>query len=210
MSRRKDIFDAATRAQGIADPAIEKHAGELFGTPTAKNETPVEQRNAGPGRVLVEWIGDYGPLAKRRLAAAVQLDLLSAEVVEAWERYHRKVTTRIPGLTHHTMTRERDGMSETVTWGPWDYVQSVTIKDADTLLSGTFGHQFRIVGYTGQQPADMSDIDLYVTPLVQKGKIDAATVEQIEHIVIDESAPEALASIVTQSGGRLAAWTPTR
>jgi hypothetical protein len=106
-------------------------------------------------------------------------------------------------MTHHTMTRERDGMSETVTWGPYDFVQAVTHKDADTLLSGTFGHQFRVIGYTGRQPADMSKVDRFLAPYVP-----TAITEQVEHIVVDAQPTEALSGIVP--GTRLGTWTKTR
>lgn len=203
MSANRQIHAAAARVHRIDDPAIERHADELFGTPAAADPTPVEQRDAGPGRVLVEWIGESGPLADQKLAMAEQLGLIPPAIVKAWRTLHERATTRIPGMTHHTMTRERDGMTETVTWGPYNYVQAVTHKDADTLLSGTFGHQFRVIGYTGTQPADMSTIDRFLRPFVP-----AETTERVEHIVVDDQPTEALSGIVP--GTRLGTWTKTR
>jgi hypothetical protein len=206
MSRRSRgaIIEVAKKAQGIDDPAIERHKDELFGKPVAKDPTPPEQRNPGPGRVLVEWIGEDGPYAEAKLAAAVELGLIPAAIVTAWKQLHERITTRIPGIAHHTMSVERDGMSETITWGPYEYVRAVTIKDADTLLSSSFGHQFRILNYAGQQPANMHPIDRYLTPYS-----DTTTVEQVRHIVIEESAPEKLTG-VAGPGNRLGAWTPKR
>jgi hypothetical protein len=204
MSSRKQIIDAVAKAQGIADPAVERHKDALFGTPTAKDPTPPDQRNPGPGRVLVEWIGEEGPYAEAKLAAAVDLGLIPASIVSAWTQLHGRITTRIPGIASHSMTRERDGMSETIVWGPYEYVQAVTVKDADTLLSSSFGHQFRILNYAGQQPANVHPIDRYLTPYT-----DSETVDKVRHIVIEEDAPEKLVS-VSGPGNRLGAWTPKR
>lgn len=203
MSTRKDaIRKAALKAHDAYDPAIERHKDKLFGTPVAKDDTPVAERSAGPGRVLVEWIGDSGPLADAQLNAAVQLKLLPATLVEVWRAAHEFVTTRIPGVTHHTMSVERDGMSENYTWGPYEFVLSVAIPDADKLLAGTFGHQFRIIGYDGEQPADRTLIDRYLTPFV-----DADTDAKVRRIVIKEGTPERLSGVVAQGVGT---WTPRR
>jgi hypothetical protein len=212
MSSRKQIIDATAKAQGIADPAVERHKDALFGTPTAKDPTPPDQRNPGPGRVLVEWIGEEGPYAEAKLAAAVDLGLIPASIVSAWTQLHGRITTRIPGIASHSMTRERDGMSETIVWGPYEYVQAVTVKDADTLLSSSFGHQFRILNYAGQQPANVHPIDRYLTPYT-----DSETVDKVRHIVIEENVPEALRGLEVISDGRggivktgRGAWTPKR
>ena len=206
MSLRKDkIVEATRKAQRIADPAIERHRDELFGTPSDPDPTPIELRQAGRGRVPLEWIGDDGPLAERRIDAAVTLGLIPKAVVELWKKVHERITTRIPGLTHHTMSRERDGMSETYTWGPHPgtYVQAVTHADADKILAGTFGHQFRLVGYQGSQPADVDPIDRFVAPFV-----DAETTDKVRHVVIEERTPEALSGV--SPGSRVGAWTPTK
>jgi len=203
MSSRKGIIAATRKVKRIDDPAIERHAGELFGTLSDPNPTPVDARDPGPGRVLVEWIGENGPLAEQKLVMAVQLGLIPPLIARTWRTLQAKATTRIPGMTHHTMTVERDGMTETMTWGPYDYVQAVTHKDADTLLSGTFGHQFRVIGYTGTQPADMSAIDRFLTPYVSE-ETDA----QVRHIEVDVHPTEALTGIVP--GTRVGAWTKTR
>jgi hypothetical protein len=183
--------------------AVARHHAELFGTPAGPDATPVDQRDPGPGRVLVEWIGESGPLADRKLAMAERLGLIPAKVARAWRELHARATTRIPGMTHHTMTRERDGMSETYTWGPYDYTVAVTHTDADTLLSGSFGHQFRIVGYDGPQPADVAPIDRFLAPFAP-----LATVQKVRRIDIEDADPQALVGVQRFTG--LGAWTPTR
>jgi hypothetical protein len=208
MSSRKQIIDAVAKAQGIADPAVERHKDKLFGTPTPKDPTPVDQRDPGPRRVLIEWIGEFGPLAQAKLAAAVQLGLISPAVKAAWETLHvENISTRIPGLVHHTMSVDRDGMSETYTWGPYEYVQSVAFQDVDKLIGSESGHTFRIVGYDKPQPSDATPFDLYIKPAVEKGSMTQETADQIEHIVIDEQPPEALSGVVPGSGKRVGAWT---
>jgi hypothetical protein len=204
MLDRDRIFRVAEQAQGIHDPAIAKHKDELFGTPSNPDFTPADQRNPGPGRVLVEWVGEDGPMADRKLAAAVELGLIPKAIVDAWKTLHTRITTRIPGMCHHTMTRERDGMSETYTWGPHagTYVQAVRHEDADKLLAGTFGRQFRVLNYVGHQPADDTPIDRFLSPYV-----DADTVDQVRHIVIEEGAPERLVGVASTGGKRLGAWT---
>jgi hypothetical protein len=183
--------------------AVARHRAELFGTPADPDATPVDQRDPGPGRVLVEWIGESGPLADRKLAMAERLGLIPAKVARAWRELHARATTRIPGMTHHTMTRERDGMSETYTWGPYDYTVAVTHRDADTLLSGSFGHQFRIVGYAGPQPAGVPAVDRFLTPFVP-----AETAAKVAAIEIEEEQPQEL--VGEQRFTALGAWTPTR
>lgn len=198
------LVESINKAMGNTDPAIERHAGELFGTTSDPDFTPVNQRNPGPGRVLVEWIGENGPLAERKLALAVERGWIPKPIVDAWKTLHGRITTRIPGMCHHTMTRERDGMSETYKWGPevGTYVQAVTYKDAEVLLSGTFAHQFRVIGYQGEQPADANPIDRFLAPYV-----DAETTDKVRHLVIVDHADERLVGVGNAGGKRLGSWT---
>ncbi len=204
MPSRKAILTAAQKAHGTYDSAVERHTDELFGTPSDPDLTPIDERKASPGRVLVEWMGEAGPLAEAKLAAAVQLGLIPKNIVEAWDQVQETATTRLPGFTHHTMTRERDGMSQTYTWGPeiGTYVQEVTHKDADVLLSGSFAAQFRIVGYSGPQPADGDAISRFLEPFV-----DAELTNKVRHIVIDVTgAPQRLSGVDTRTGNRFGTW----
>jgi len=179
----------------MADRAdIARHADELYGTRTDPDFTPPEQRYVPPGRVLLEWIGDSSPLGLRQIREAVRQKMIPAVVVAAWEAHAEKMTTRIPGVSYHAMTVARDGMSETVRWGelPGTYVQEVSAKDADTVLSSTFGSQFRVVGTADQmpdggQPADR-DIFLLVPPSVR---------ERVRSIRIVDGPEEALAGVTT-------------
>ena len=186
------------------DAAVARHAGELFGTPTGPNPTPPGERYVPSGRVLVEWLGDASPYGHAQIAAAVELGLIPRNVVAAYELHTRRMTTRIDTVTHHTMTRERDGMGATVTWGPHmgSYVQEVSAKDADVLLSGTDGHQFRVVGRgappAGEQPADRDLIDRFVPPALRP---------TVRAVVIEEGGREALIGVGGR--GRIGAWTPT-
>lgn len=186
-------------------PDVERHRGELFGTLTGPNPTPAGERYVPPGRVLVEWLGDASPYGHAQIAAAVQLGFIPKQIVAAYELHTVRMTTRIDTVTHHTMTQERDGMSETVTWGPHlgSYVQEVSTKDADVLLSGTMGHQFRVVGRgappAGAQPADRDPIERFVPPTLRAA---------VRAVVVEEHAPENLVGV--GNGGRLGAWTPTR
>jgi len=197
---RRAALQAATRTDrhadvGMADRAdIARHAGELFGTPADPDATPVDQRHVPRGRVLVEWVGDASPLGQRQIAEAVRMGMIPPVVVAAWHHHATGMTTAIPGVSHHTMTRERDGMSETVTWGPHPgtFVREVSATDADTLLSSTFGPQFRVVGRpdqlpAGGQPADR-DVFLFVPPSVR---------ERVRSIRIVDGPEEALAGVTT-------------
>lgn len=209
---KKAITDYAKRINGADDPSIAKHAGELFGTPGNPDYTPVEQRKASPGHVLVEWIGESGPLADERLAGAQRLGLIPKVIAEAWTTIHAKATTRVPGLVHHTMSRERDNMSQTYTWGPHPgtYIQEVTYKDAETLLTGSFAAQFRIIGYPGEQPADADPIDRFLANIVDaNGRpiVSAAVVAKVRSVVTVDGETQRLTGIVNQSGGQLGAWT---
>jgi hypothetical protein len=210
MSKPKQIGDALQKVRGTYDPAVERHKDELFGTPVAADPTPVDDRNAGPGREYLEWIGEFGPLAQAKLAAAVELKLVPREVAEAWVILNEGATTRIPGISHHTMSVARDGMSEDYTWGPYEYVIAVKRVDIDRILSGSMGHQFRIIGYQGKQPADYDPIERYTERAIEKDLITTDTVDKIRRIVTEEDPPEKLTGVVAQAGRRLGTWTPTR
>jgi len=197
---RRAVLEAATRTDRGADvamadrPDVARHAGELFGTPADPDHTPPDQRHVPRGKVLIEWVGDASPLGQRQIAEAVRMGMIPPVVVAAWEHHAAGMTTAIPGVAHHTMTRERDGMSETVTWGPYPgtYVREIAAADADTVLSSTFGRQFRVVGRTDQlpeggQPADY-DVFLFIPPSVR---------ERVRSIRIVDGPEESLAGVTT-------------
>ena len=116
---------------------------------------------------------------------AVQLGEIPATLVDAWRELNHRLmfSTRIPYVFHKSQTVERDGMSEDYTWGPHpsSYVQSVTYADADKILSGPDGHEYRIHGYEGEQPADWDPLKRFLAPWVSP-----ELTERVAHIVIKE------------------------
>lgn len=195
---QRAIANIAARQRGQDDPdTIARHADELFGSPAE----PLNDYQA-PGTVRVEWIGDSSPFGIEQIRGAIRLGLLPKELIKAYEEADARMCTRIDGLTHHTMTKERDGMSQTYTWGPWNFVVEVTTADADKLLSGTFGHQFRVLDYAGTQPADYDPIDRFVKPFVS-----ADTTDSVRAVVTDVAAPEDLSGVVPGAG--MGTWTRT-
>lgn len=161
-------------------PAGKYAIGQRKAEPDA---TPPDQRYVGPGSVLLEWVGDRSPFAEVRLGMAVQLGLIPAAVVNAWrELSHRLMfSTRVPGVIHKEMTAERDGMSQDYVWGPHPsaYLQRVTYADADRILSSPDGHEFRIHGYEGEQPADWDPFKRFLAPYVPP-----EVVERARHVVV--------------------------
>lgn len=192
----KRAATALQKAQGTHDPAVDRHADQLFGKPAEPANVYVQ-----PGRVLLEWIGDRSPHGIAQIRGAIQLGLIPKQIVKAYDDLDLKMTTRIPGITHHTMDHIRDGLSQSYTWGPYHYVVEVLAADADKILSSTFGHQFRLHNYDGPQPADYDPIQRFVAPY-----LDADTTAKVRSVVSDEGPTEALTGIVP--GTRMGAWTP--
>jgi hypothetical protein len=192
----KSAATTLQKLQGTHDPAVDRHKDSLFGKPAE----PLNDYTQ-PGHVRMEWIGDYSPHGVARIRSAIQLGMIPKHVIKAYDDADAKMTTRIAGLTHHTMDNERDGLSQSYTWGPWEFVIEVRNEDADKILSGTFGHQFRVHGYDGKQPSDYDPIDRFVAP-----HVDAETTAKVRAIVTDEGREEALTGVVP--GGRMGAWTP--
>lgn len=207
MSRRSTGPAAARKALQLA---AEANKDEITIVPAGKYRTPKhaepesappDKRYVGPGRVQLEWVGDRSPFADLRLAMAVQLGEVDATIAAAWRELNHKLmfSTRIPGVFHKSMTVERDGMSEDITWGPHPsaYVQSVTYHDADRILSGPDGHEFLIHGYEGEQPADWDPCKRFLAPYVAP-----EVVERVRSIVIKEGAPTPIrAAMVLPSRG---------
>jgi len=198
-ARAAAVGDADVDTATASRPDVARHAAELFGTPADPDATPLDQRHVPRGRVLLEWIGDASPYGQRQIAEAVRLGMIPAVIVEAWKRHTAQMTTRIDGVSHHTLSRERDRMSETITFGPHfgTYAREVSAKDADTILSGPMGHQFRLVGYAGEQPADRDPVERFVPPGLR---------DKVRSITTTDHRPEALAGVMP--GNRTGVWTP--
>ena len=181
------------------DPALERHAQELNGTPADPNPTPPELRYTQPGRVQLEWVGDVSPFAGEVMTALRHLNKLPRPLALALEKVALSIAYRLDGLTTRTLTNERDGMSETITWGPkrGTYVREVTARDADKILSSPAGREFRVVGYAGEQPS-RDPVELYLPP---KLRPVARSVE------VRIGPEENLAGVVVGSGGRMGEWT---
>lgn len=207
--------DAANRLHGGDDPAIERHAGELFGTPLAADPTPPDARYVEAGRVQLQWIGERGPMAVEKIRLAIQIGLLPKLAETILDEMQANATTALPGLAHHTMTVSRDGMSEDYTWGPWEFVVAVKVKDADKILSGSFGHQFRVLNYDGWQPADREPLERFMAALKalqdqHPGKriITDDAIRKVEAVDVTERQPERLVGV--GPGGRHGLWNGSR
>ena len=216
----------ATRLAAGADTGV----GEIV--PASKRKkvaaskpdpTPPDMRYVPPGHVLLEWVGDHGPLAYAKLRAGAQMGIIPKELLEVWEIVADRTMwfTRIPYVFRREMHRDRDGVSQDYCWGPdpTTYVQEVTIKDADHLLSGPNGHEFRVLNYEGTQPADWDPITRFVTDPLRDSVGDAqaeAITEKVRAIVIKEKQTQALRGVEYHQAGKnrmvrtgRGAWTPT-
>lgn len=184
------------------DAAFERHAAELNGTPADPDQTPPELRYTQPGRVQLEWVGDVSPFAGEVLTAMDRMHLLPPKLAAALQRVALSIAYRMDGLTTRTLTKERDGLSETITWGPHrgTYVREVTARDADRILSSRSGREFRVVGYAGEQPS-RDPIELYLPPHLRP---------VARSVTISVGPEEKLAGVVVGSGGRVGDWAPLR
>lgn len=179
-------------------PDIVRHARELFGQDGEPDTTPPETRYVPAGRVLIEWIGDRSPFAHEQVAAACKLHKIPDDLVKAYIRFADVVSTRVDGLTSRTLTKERDGMTETVRWGPkrGTYIREVSAKDADRILS-LCPYEFKLHGYAGEQPYQIDPIDRFVPPGLRS---------LVRAIQVRIGPPEKLAGVK----GRMGIWTPLR
>lgn len=205
MVDRVRIFDiAAASADGEVgtdrDAALQRHHGELHGTPAAPDPTPADLRYTWPGRVQLEWVGDVSPYAGEIMVAMDRMHLLPPALAKALEKVALSIAYRVDGVTTRTLTKERDGLTETVTWGPHQgtYVREVTAKDADRILSSVAGKEFRIIGYAGEQPS-RDPIDLYLPPYLRP------TARSVE---VRFGPEERLAGVVVGTGNRVGDWQP--
>lgn len=202
---RKRVFEiAADHADAEVltgtDPAMHRHANELHGTPADPNPTPPEHRHVSRGRVQIEWLGDVSPFAGEVLTAMNRMHLLPAVLAQALTKIALSIPYRVDGLTTRTLTQERDGMTETVTWGPntGTYVREVNAKDADRILSSAAGREFRIVGYAGEHPS-RDPIELYLPPSLRP------TARRVEvHIGPEEN----LTGVDIATNNRMGTWEP--
>jgi hypothetical protein len=144
---------------GTGDPAVARHRRELFGVPAAPDPHPTEE----PHRLLLEWVGQPSPTDAPLVLALKARGLLFADELLALARLAQRTVRRLDGITSRTLTSERDGLSETLTWGPLpgSYVRSVAFRDAERIL-GLFetGTEFRVVGrHRAVSPTARPDAD---------------------------------------------------
>ena len=144
---------------GDGDPAVARHARELFGDlPEPGRPTKEPHRLA-----VLEWIGQPSPRDSPLILALRANGLLFRDKVAMLERMVRRTVRRADGVTSRSLTKEREGLAETYRWGPFPgtYVRSVRFADADRIL-GLFetGAEFRIVGtHQASGPARRPDDD---------------------------------------------------
>ena len=201
---RRAVHDIAVRGTDTTtdrDPAIQRHKAELFGGEADADPTPPEQRYTQPGRVQLEWLGDVSPFAGEVMSALRFLHKLPKPLAAALEKVALSIAYRVDGLTTRTLTKERDGLTETITWGPrpGTYVREVTAKDADRILSGPAGRQFRVVGWDGAHPS-RDPVDIYLPPSMRP---------MARSVNVRIGPEENLTGVVVGSHGRMGAWEPT-
>jgi len=123
------------------DAAVERHRAALFGV-------PVVGETATGRRVLVEWIGEPSPRESELVMALRARGLLFAAELAVLERASLRRKARVDGLTSRTLTADRDGMTETIRWGPavGSYVRALAFADARRIEDDpNIGHEFRIL-----------------------------------------------------------------
>lgn len=191
--------NALTETVLADDPAMVRHSRELHGTPADADPTPPADRFVPKGKVLVEWLGGVSPFSSEEIAALNRMKRIPQDLAKSLLIVAIKTNPRIDGVNWRTFTNERDGMSETITWGPLNYVRELSAKDADHVLSGPHGNEFRIVGYAGEQPI-RDPIELYLPPTLRPL---ARSVE------IRIGPEEKLTGVDTATRNRMGTWEPT-
>ena len=202
MLDKAAVFDAAKLGKDVeivtaSDPAMTRHRDELLGGQGETDPTPPQARYTQPGRVQLEWIGDVSPYAGEVMTALGRMHLLPKTIQAALQRVVLTIAFRVDGVTTRTLG-ERDGLSETITWGPrpGTYVREISAKDADRILSSSAGRQFRVVGWAGAHPS-RDPIDLYLP----------SSLRPIARSVRVEIGPEEkLVGVLGGSGGQMGEW----
>jgi hypothetical protein len=124
------------------DPAVLRHARELFGIQGEPNPSEA------PHRLLLEWVGQASPRDSALVMALKARGLLLRHELAALDRLAQRTIRRVDGVTSRSLGT-RDGLAETYRWGPapGTYVASVAFADADRILAlFETGAEFRIVG----------------------------------------------------------------
>lgn len=217
-ARLADLAKGAESSVGEVVPS-----GTLRSITANPDATPPDQRYVRPGHVLLEWVGEHGPLAYAKLRAGVMLGIVPADLIAAWEIVGDRTIwmTRIHNVIRRELHRDRDGVSQDYCWGPQAsaWVQEVTMKDADHILSGPHGHEFRVLFWPGKQPADWDPITRFIEEPLEDtiGATEAkAVAARVRAIVIDEQPAQALRGvevITTRKGPKRTGrgtWTSTR
>jgi hypothetical protein len=140
--------------------------------------------------------------------------MFPADVLAALEQMTERLlwTTRIEYVTRRDMTVERDGMSQDYSWGPrpGTYVQEVKNADADKILSGGSGQEFRVLNHEGWQPCNFDPIDRFIEkPLASTGRHveGQAIAKRLRSMEVKERT-EKLTGVTSGPGFGPGTWTP--
>lgn len=149
-----------------ADPSVERHRDELFGTETAPDFTPTEARYVPPKTALVEWVGEPSPFDSEVVRALRFKGLLTPVHRLVLGKVALMRNARIDGHTSRTLG-PRDGLSRVYRWGAkaGTFVLEVPLgRDLDRILEiGRLGisrdlNEFRVLGaYADALPPQQAD-----------------------------------------------------
>jgi hypothetical protein len=131
---------AAFDVKHFNDAVVVVKPGRANKRPAPEGRTP----RPTPGHRRIEWVGEPSPFDNPNVALKLACGHYTRVQAETIRAYHRKRIRRTPGHNRE-MTKDRDGMTQDWVWGPkaGTYVRLLPNRDADRLLSGPSGSEFR-------------------------------------------------------------------
>ena len=131
---------AALDARHFNDAEVVVNPERAERRPAAEGRDP----RPAPGHRRIEWVGEPSPFDNPNVALKLACGHYTPIQAETIRAYHRKRIQRTPGH-NRVMTKDRDGMTQDWVWGPkaGTYVRLLPNRDADKLLSGPSGAEFR-------------------------------------------------------------------
>lgn len=149
VKAREVLQDAIGRTQDLGVEVVTRDRG---------GSRPVEVEDVGrklPGHRRLRWVGEPSPYEN----PAVEYRLAIGGYTPHQRAVLRKMAElRIAPNPKHSreLTKDRDGLSKDYVWGPavGSDVRQVRNRDADIILSGSSGHEFRDVDMP--EPAHLS------------------------------------------------------